>query len=99
MKLSQGLMAVALVFGLAQFAYADHHEACGKHCQHHGLQDADANKDGAISHDEFTAAHKARAEKMFEKLDANKDGKIDETEHKTGKAKMGEHCKMKDGQK
>ena len=99
MKLTQGLMAVALVFGLAQLAYADHHEACGKHCQHHGLQDADANKDGIVSHDEFTEAHKARSEKMFENLDANKDGKLDEAERKTGKTKMGEHCKMKGSQK
>jgi Ca2+-binding EF-hand superfamily protein len=99
MKLSQGLMAVALVFGSAQLAYANYHETSAKHCQRHGLQDADANKDGTISHEEFTEAHKARSEKMFETLDANHDGKLDEAESKAGKGKMGDRCKMKGSQK
>ncbi|MDD2832689.1 MAG: EF-hand domain-containing protein [Methylotenera sp.] len=105
MKTSHILMTLALAFGAAQIAYADHHGADDKHhCRHgnhaqHGLMDADANKDGAISREEFTEAHKARAEKMFEKLDANKDGKIDESERKAGKDKMKDHCKMKDASK
>lgn len=92
MKISHILMALMFALGAAQLAYADHDDAHGKH---HGLEWADANKDGAVSRDEFAEAHKARSEKMFDKLDANKDGKIDEAERNAGKAKMGEHCKMK----
>lgn len=99
MKISYILAALLVTLGLGQMAYADHHESDGKRGEHHGMEWADANKDGAISHDEFTAAHKERSEKMFEKMDANKDGKIDEAERKAGKAKMGEHCKMKGGSK
>jgi len=95
MKISYILAALLLTLGLSQMAYADHHESGNKPGEHHGMEWADANKDGAVSHDEFTAAHKERSEKMFEKMDANKDGKIDEAERKAGKAKMGEHCKMK----
>jgi len=96
MKISHILMTLALAFGTAQIAYADHHEADDMHHGHHGLMDADANKDGTVSHEEFTEAHKARSEKMFEKMDANKDGKIDESERKS---RMNDHCKMKDGSK
>lgn len=99
MKISHILMALTFALGAAQIAYADHHDADDKHHGHHGLMDADTNKDGAVSHEEFTEAHKARSEKMFEKLDANKDGKIDESERKAGKDKMKDHCKMKDGSK
>lgn len=95
MKISYILVVLLLTLSMGKFAYADHHES-GEHCtRHHGMEWADANKDGAVSHEEFTAAHTARAEKMFEKLDVNKDGKIDDTERTTGKSKMGEHCKMK----
>lgn len=104
MKISQILMTLTLVLGsgvlgFGQLAYAQHHEMDGKPMQHRGMQEADANKDGVISHDEFTEAHKVRSEKMFEKMDANHDGKLDEAERKAGKAKMGEFCKMKDGAK
>lgn len=95
MKISYILTALLLTLGVGKIAYADHHE-CDESCaHHHGLAWADANKDGAVSREEFTSAHAARAEKMFEKLDVNKDGKIDEAERKGGKSKMGEHCKMK----
>jgi len=56
---------------------------------------ADADKDGTISRDEFTEAHKARSDKMFEKLDANHDGKIDKSEREARMKKMKEDCPMK----
>jgi hypothetical protein len=104
MKISHVLIALTFTFGVAQFAYADHDESAGDHhckqdCHHHGLEWADANKDGVVSRDEFREGHKARSEKMFEKLDVNKDGKIDEAERKTGKGKMGDYCKMKGDKK
>ena len=96
MKIIHVVTMAALALGLSQLAYANHDGTDGKHCEHKGMQDADANKDGAVSHDEFTAAHQARADKMFAKMDANKDGKIDQAERDAMKAKMKDHCNMKD---
>jgi len=105
-RLHLALLA-ALALGVSGVAYADHH--CKKHCDEkhcdykkHGMLDADANKDGAVSRDEFLAAHKARAEEMFSAMDGNNDGKIDAAERKAmhghGKADKkghdGEHCNM-----
>ncbi len=95
MKISYILAALLLTLGLGQIAYAETQANDAKCARHHGLEWADADKDGTVSHEEFTAAHSAHAEKMFEKLDSNKDGKIDDTERKAGKEKMGEYCKMK----
>lgn len=99
MKISQVLMAFTLALGLVQMAYADHHEMGEMPARHHGLQDADANKDGAISRDEFTEAHKVRSEKMFEQLDANHDGKIDQAEREARMGKMKDDCPMKGDRK
>ncbi len=109
-KLHLALFA-ALTLGLSSVAYADHH--CKKHCDEkhcdykkHGMMDADANKDGVVSYEEFTKAHQARADKMFNAMDTNKDGKIDAAERKAmhGHGKMQgkaenkghdpEHCNM-----
>lgn len=83
MKITQSLLMSALLLGLAQSANAAH-DGVGDRCDghKHSWQDADTDKDGAVSHDEFLASHQARAEKMFTKLDTNKDGKIDATERK-----------------
>ena len=50
---------------------------------------ADANKDGAVSRDEFLAAHG----KHFAMMDANKDGTVTAEERKAGRAKMREHMR------
>lgn len=50
------------------------------------LRMADTNKDGAITRDEFLAAHG----KHFDMTDANKDGKISPEERKAQKGKMRE---------
>jgi len=93
MKITYLVAATALTLGLAQLAYANHEGDDGKSCdrKHHGLQDADTNKDGAVSRDEFMSSHQAMADKMFTKMDANKDGKIDQAERDAMKAKMKEH--------
>jgi hypothetical protein len=84
MKTLRILAISSLILGLTQAAYAAHdgtdHDTMES--RHHSWQDADTNKDGVISKDEFMAKHQARAEKMFTKLDANKDGKVDEAERK-----------------
>ncbi len=89
----------ALALGLSGLAYADHYcdQACNdKHCDYkkHGMADADANKDGVISREEFSTAHQARANKMFDAMDANKDGQIDADERKA-KGHGKDRCKMK----
>lgn len=100
MKIVQIVAMTALALGLSQMAYADHHGTDGMHCKHKGMmQDADVNKDGAVSRDEFMSAHQARADKMFAKLDANKDGKVDQAERDAMKAKMKDSCKMGDHMK
>jgi uncharacterized membrane protein YebE (DUF533 family) len=93
MKITHILATAALALGLAQLAYANHDGGDGKHCdrKHHGMQDADTNKDGAVSRDEFMTQHQAMADKMFAKMDANKDGKIDQAERDAMKEKMKEH--------
>ncbi len=97
MKILQIAVVAALALGLTQMAYANHDGKDGMHSDHmHAKQDADTNKDGVISHDEFTAAHQKMADEMFAKMDTNKDGKIDQAERDAMKEKMGKHCKMKD---
>ena len=95
MKTLQILAISSLLLGLSQTANADHHEMnhddAGKHA--HSWQDADTNKDGVVSKDEFMAKHQQRAEKMFSKMDANKDGKVDEAERTAMHDKCERHAK------
>ena len=89
MKLIKILMMSSLLFGLTQYAYAEHHEMQhDKEAHGHSWKAADTNKDGVVSKDEFMVKHQARAEKMFAKLDTNKDGKVDDAEMKA----MHEKC-------
>ena len=81
MKTLKMLALSSLLLGLAQTANADHHEAGDPHhagAHAHSWMDADTNKDGVVSKEEFMAKHQERAEKMFSKLDTNNDGKVDE---------------------
>ena len=97
MKFFKTLAAVVLSLGLIQIAHANHDGKNGMHCDHKSMmEDADTNKDGVISHDEFNAAHQKKTDEMFAKMDTNKDGKIDKAEQDAMKDKMSKHCKMKD---
>lgn len=95
MKSFKILAISSLLLGLAHTAYADHqdghHDHTGAHA--HSWQDADANKDGVVTKEEFMAKHQQRAEKMFSKLDANNDGKVDEAERKAMHDKCERHAK------
>lgn len=94
MKTLQILAISSLLLGLAQTANADHHEAGDHHAAHgHSWLDADENKDGVVSKEEFMAKHQQRAEKMFSKLDTNNDGKVDDAELKAMHAKCERHAK------
>ena len=92
MKITHIVAMAALALGLTQLAYANHDGKDGGHCDRkkHGMQDADANKDGAISRDEFMSQHQKMADEMFAKMDANKDDKIDQAERDAMKARMKE---------
>ena len=97
MKILQLIAMATLALGLTQMAYADNHSKDGMHCDRkHTMQDADANKDGALSRDEFNAHHQKMADEMFSKMDANKDGEIDQAERDGIKNKMAKKCNMKD---
>ncbi len=92
MKVLHIVAVAALALGLTQMAYANHDGKDGS-CDRkkHGMMDSDANKDGAISRDEFMSGHQKMADEMFTKMDANKDGKIDQAERDAMKAKMKDH--------
>lgn len=94
MKTLQILAISSLLLGLSQAANADHHGMNHDDDMHaHSWQDADTNKDGVVSKDEFMTKHQKQAEKMFSKLDANKDGKVDEAERKSMFDKCERHAK------
>ena len=97
MKILQIVVVAALTLGLSQIAYANHDGHDGMHCTRgNNMQDADTNKDGVVSHDEFNAHHQKMADEMFAKMDTNKDGKIDQAEREAMHGKMGKKCNMKD---
>ena len=50
---------------------------------------ADANKDGAVSKDEFLAAH----DRHFDQVDANKDGQLTPAERRTARTAMMERMR------
>jgi Ca2+-binding EF-hand superfamily protein len=94
MKSLKLIVISSAMLGLAQFAYADHHEH-GHDTADHGQiwQTADTNNDGAVSRDEFMAMQKMHAEKKFSKLDANNDGKVDDAERNAMHQKCDLHKK------
>lgn len=94
MKTLQILTIASLLLGLVQTASAEcEHAKHGKGAYGHSWEDADKNKDGVISREEFLSSHQARAEEMFAKLDTNKDGKVDAAEQKAIQTKCERHHK------
>ncbi len=51
---------------------------------------ADTNKDGKISYDEYRASREKQMERQFKRMDTNSDGFIDESEKQAAKDKMRE---------
>ncbi len=51
---------------------------------------ADTNKDGKISYDEYRASKEKQMERQFKRMDTNSDGFIDESEKQAAKDKMRE---------
>lgn len=90
------------VFAMASFsALADHHEGHKMESEKMEME-ADANKDGKISFDEFKAAREKHMEDHFKRRDTNGDGFIDQSEKAAARDKMkkmgskGERCEMHD---
>lgn len=95
-------MLMSGVFATVSFsALADHHEG-GKLESEKNEMEADANKDGKISFDEFKAAREKHMEEHFKRRDTNGDGFIDDKEKAQAREKMkkmdkkGDRCEMHD---
>ena len=81
----------------------------GKHGGKHGdrgakmFEEADKNKDGALTKQEMLDAHKDRVDDMFEKLDTDKSGTLSKAELDKGREemrnKMKERYKDKEGKR
>lgn len=85
-------LGIALLLALQGVAWAGHEGADGG--EHKNMMEqADADRDGKVSHDEFKAAHEKRTEQMFKKRDANGDGFIDKDEMRKGREMMREKMK------
>lgn len=87
-------VSALLVFG-AMSTYANHHEGAHHESEPQEM-DADANKDGKVSYDEFKAAREKHMEEHFKRRDTNSDGFIDEAERKAAKDGMKAHKGKKD---
>jgi Ca2+-binding EF-hand superfamily protein len=86
----QKLALCAAVVTLLAMGQTDAEEAAPKEAHPRQKVDADANKDGKISRDEFFAAQEKRIDAMFRRMDTNADGFIDEAEKQASKDKMRE---------
>jgi Ca2+-binding EF-hand superfamily protein len=53
-----------------------------RHNMQQSMLEADTNKDGKISYEEFKAEHEKRGQAHFKNIDLNSDGFIDESERK-----------------
>lgn len=90
MKLNKMSVIIAALglFAFAQ-AYAEDATPQAGHRMHE--MNADTNKDGKISHDEFMAASQKRAEEHFKHMDTNGDGFVDQAERKAAFDQMRQH--------
>lgn len=90
------MLTVAALALSTGFAYAEHEEG-HKDRGVKMFEEADANKDGVLSKEEFLARH----EKKFAEIDANGDGSISKDEmearHAEWREKMKEHRAKKKG--
>lgn len=83
------VVAMLAMLGFAQAYAADTPPQPGHHA--HEMMNADANKDGKISHDEFMAESQKRSEEHFKRMDTNGDGFVDQAERKAAFDSMREH--------
>ena len=90
MKRVRLFAAVTTVVAVALAAPAFAMEHSGPHARarvEQLFQQSDADKDGALSKQEFEAAHLAEYGVSFETFDANSDGKVDYDEFRAGVAR------------
>lgn len=74
------LIALAAATTFAGIAHAEKATPEGKPQGRPGIEELDLDKDGKITREEFEAAGRERAEKVFSKRDANGDGSISKEE-------------------
>lgn len=90
MKLNK-IALLGLTIGLFAFAQAYAEDTPSESSHHEHWMNADTNKDGKISHDEFMAASQKRSEEHFKRMDTNGDGFIDQAERKVAFERMRQH--------
>ncbi len=88
MKYLLSAVSVLAVFGFSNAYAHEGHDAHKEDRMREAFEQADINKDGKISYEEFRIAHEKRGEEMFKKMDSNGDGFIDEAERKDFHEKM-----------
>ena len=84
MNIYQLVLSAALLSSVASVQAHDgaEHDSCKGMGAHASIKQSDSNKDGVVSLDEYLAAKKTNATKMFNHIDANNDGKLDAAEQK-----------------
>lgn len=84
MKLKVLFLSVASALFLVQShaVLANHGD---KHPKHISVKEADADNDGTLTLEEFTAVHEEDAEKCFSKMDKDNDGTLDQKEINSSK--------------
>jgi hypothetical protein len=87
------MLMSAVLASVSFTSFANHHEGGNHESEKHEM-DADANKDGKISFEEFKAAREKHMEEHFKRRDTNHDGFIDESEKAAAKANWKKHHKM-----
>jgi Ca2+-binding EF-hand superfamily protein len=85
------LVSAAALLSSVSFTQAYAHDMPPPDKMQEAMQQADTNKDGKISYDEFKVEHEKRGQERFKKMDANSDGFIDESEKKAFHDQMREH--------
>jgi Ca2+-binding EF-hand superfamily protein len=95
------LVSTLSILGMLGVTTAYAHDDQNHERAKEAFEQADTNKDGKISYEEFRIAHEKRLEAIFKKMDTDGDGFIDEAERKDFHEKMREkwhehhhgHCK------
>lgn len=104
MNLFKPVAIAAIAVMLSSAAVYAHAPGSGGERQKRGFETLDANRDGAVSLEEFKAAKRAKqaakadkVDTMFKRIDKNADGKVDKAEFDAWRAaRRGKHQNRKD---
>ena len=89
MTIRKPLAIVAITcFAFASYTQADDHKGPKHHPEMPKFEKMDTNADGAISFDEFLAAHRIWMQKKFNKMDQDHNGTVSKAELQAARKKM-----------